>query len=156
MPTVLKPGSTARLSCMRNSQGFTLLEVMVAMAVLAIALAAVIDKTIESGANTSYLRDRALAHWVAENRLAEMQAMEEWREGRETGKTEFAGRQWHWEVEALPTPARRLRRVVVRVSDHESREQPISVLNGFLLDPDVRKTPADSVRGGAGAEGGME
>src|SRR5690625_3352853 len=145
MPTVLKPGSTARLSCMRNSQGFTLLEVMVAMAVLAIALAAVIDKTIESGANTSYLRDRALAHWVAENRLAEMQAMEEWREGRETGKTEFAGRQWHWEVEVQPTPARRLRRLIVRVADREGADQPISMLNGFMLDPEVRKVSGGTV-----------
>lgn len=57
---------------MRRNDGFTLLEVMIALAVLAIALAAVIDKSIEAGANVSYLRDRTLAHWVAENRLAEM------------------------------------------------------------------------------------
>lgn len=142
---------------MRNSRGFTLLEVMVAMAVLAIALAAVIDKTIESGANVSHLRDRTLAHWVAENTLAEAQAMEEWREGRESGKTAFAGRQWYWEVEVQPTPARRLRRLIVRVADREGADQPISMLNGFMLDPEVRKVSGGTVPddGGEGDEGGV-
>lgn len=127
---------------LRLSRGFTLLEVMIALAVLAIALAAVIDKTIESGVNVSYLRDRTLAHWVAENKLAEMQAMDEWREGRQTGKTDFAGRTWYWEVEALTTPARQLRRVVIRVSEQEGGANPISTLNGFLLNPEVRQPPA--------------
>ncbi|HEX5512824.1 MAG TPA: type II secretion system minor pseudopilin GspI, partial [Gammaproteobacteria bacterium] len=136
----------------RSSRGFTLLEVMVALAVLAIALAAVIDKTIESGVNVSYLRDRTLAHWVAENKLAEMQAMDEWREGRQTGKTDFAGRTWYWEVEALTTPARQLRRVVIRVSEQEGAN-PISTLNGFLLNPEVRRPPAD---GGAPPPSGGE
>lgn len=131
----------AKSSYMRRNSGFTLLEVMVALAVLAIALAAVINKTIETGVNIGYLRDRTLAHWVAENRLAEMQAMAEWREGRQTGKTEFAGRTWYWEVESLATPARRLRRVVIRVADNEGRANPISTLNGFLLDPAVRQMP---------------
>lgn len=143
----------ARSSCMPKNSGFTLLEVMVALAVLAIALAAVINKTIETGVNINHLRDRTLAHWVAENRLAEMQAMEEWREGKQTGRTEFAGRVWHWEVEALATPARRLRRVIVRVADNESRSNPISTLNGFLLDPAVRQQPAVlAPTGGEGAE----
>lgn len=131
---------------MRRNDGFTLLEVMIALAVLAIALAAVLDKSIEAGANVSYLRDRTLAHWVAENRLAEMQAMEDWRDGRQTGETELAGRTWHWEVEALPTPARNLRRVVIRVSDQEDAETPLSVLHGFLLNPQVRKPVATAAQ----------
>lgn len=139
---------------LRFSRGFTLLEVMIALAVLAIALAAVIDKTIESGVNVSYLRDRTLAHWVAENKLAEMQAMDEWREGRQTGKTDFAGRTWYWEVEALATPARQLRRVVIRVSEQEGGANPISTLNGFLLNPEVRQLPAGGAPPpGSGGEG---
>ncbi|NLO78735.1 MAG: type II secretion system minor pseudopilin GspI [Xanthomonadaceae bacterium] len=129
----------ARSSCTRKSSGFTLLEVMVALAVLAIALAAVVDKTVERGVNITHLRDRTLAHWVAENRLAEMRAMNEWREGKQTGRSELAGRTWYWEVETLPTPARRLRRVVIRVAADEDRANPISTLNGFLLDPAVRQ-----------------
>lgn len=137
----------ARSNCMPRNSGFTLLEVMVALAVLAIALAAVINKTIETGVNVSHLRDRTLAHWVAENRLAEMQAMDEWREGKQTGRTELAGRNWYWEVEALATPARRLRRVVIRVADNESRANPISTLNGFLLDPAIRQLPGTPLPG---------
>lgn len=142
-----------RSSCMRRNDGFTLLEVMIALAVLAIALAAVIDKSIEAGANVSYLRDRTLAHWVAENRLAEMQAMEDWRDGRQTGEAELADRAWYWEVEALPTPARNLRRVVIRVSDQEDAETPLSVLHGFLLNPQVRKPVATVAQNPPGDDG---
>jgi general secretion pathway protein I len=112
---------------------------MVAIAVLAIALAAVIDKTVETGANINYLRDKTLAHWVAENKLAELQATEEWREGSQTGKITLAGREWHWQVEAQPTPARSLRRVVIRVSGQQDAASDLAVLNGFLLDPAVRQ-----------------
>jgi general secretion pathway protein I len=139
---------------MRRSDGFTLIEVLVALAVLAIALAAVIDKTIESGANIGYLRDRTFAHWVAENKLTEMQAMDEWREGRQSGKSELASRTWYWQVESLPTPTLNLRRVVVRVSDRENAEDALAVLNGFLLKPEVRQGQGTSVGPGGQGPGG--
>lgn len=137
---------------MRKNDGFTLIEVLIALAVLAIALAAVIDKTIESGANISYLRERTLAHWVAENKLAEMQATDEWRQGKETGKSELAGREWQWQVEAIATPAPNLRRVVIRVFSGEDKSNSLATLHGFLLNPEVRNAgmnPAGDAPGGS-------
>lgn len=79
--------------------------------------------------------------------------MEDWRDGRQTGEAELADRTWYWEVEALPTPARNLRRVVIRVSDQEDAETPLSVLHGFLLNPQVRKPVATVAQNPPGDDG---
>ncbi len=52
-------------------RGFTLLEVLVALAVLAIAMAALIKTGGENTRSAAYLRDKTLAQWVAMNVIAE-------------------------------------------------------------------------------------
>ncbi|HEX2238999.1 MAG TPA: type II secretion system minor pseudopilin GspI, partial [Gammaproteobacteria bacterium] len=58
---------------MKTVRGFTLLEVLVALAVIAIALASIIKVVGTGAANAGYLRDKTFAHWVAANRLVQMQ-----------------------------------------------------------------------------------
>ncbi len=130
--------STRRISGHVPAQGFTLIEVLVAVAVVGIALAAIIKVGAESGANLSYLRDRTLAQWVASDRLVEMQAMQVWGSGRDSGRREMAGRQWLWETEISNTQLPQLRQVTVRVFDRERREQPLATLQGMIADPGVR------------------
>lgn len=84
----------------RNA-GFTLLEVLVALAVLALALAAGIKAAGSNIDNAAYLRDRTLAHWVAMNKLTEMQVFNKF---PATGTTErgsllWAGSEWYWSVQ---------------------------------------------------------
>src|SRR5579864_2956359 len=50
--------------------GFTLVEVLVALAIIAIALLAALRAAGQSTANASELRARLLGSWVAENLLA--------------------------------------------------------------------------------------
>lgn len=85
----------------RNARGFTLLEVLVALAVLALALAAGIKAAGSNIDNSAYLRDRTLAHWVAMNKLTEMQVFNKF---PATGTTErgsllLAGSEWYWTVQ---------------------------------------------------------
>ena len=47
--------------------GFTLVEVLIALAVVAISLAAIVKVGVETGYSFTYLRDRAMASWVASN-----------------------------------------------------------------------------------------
>jgi len=62
----------------RASAGFTLVEILVALAVLAIALTATAHALGNAVDTTASLRERTLARWVAEDRLAEIELKNEW------------------------------------------------------------------------------
>lgn len=101
--------------------GFTLVEVLVALAVLAIALAAVLHAMGQAIDLTTGLRDRTLALWVAEERAAERQLRREWPALDTTeGTLELGGRKWRWRERVSATPLEELRRVDIEIRDPNS------------------------------------
>ncbi|RKZ75928.1 MAG: type II secretion system protein GspI [Gammaproteobacteria bacterium] len=116
-----------------KKQGFTLLEVLVALAVLAIGLAAVIKVSMENAENTRYLRDKSIAHWVAMNVLTKIQVREEWSTGK--GVAIMAEREWYWLLKVSETVDDELRRLEVQVYYHSKDEEPIAILVGFVGAP---------------------
>ena len=77
---------------MRRAHGFTLLEILIAMAVLALALLATVRAASSFAGNQAYLQERTLAEWVARNRLVELQLEDKWpATGRDKDKVRFAG-----------------------------------------------------------------
>lgn len=130
-----------------NSGGFTLVEVLVAVAVLAIAMAAIIKATAENGANAGYLRDKTFAHWIASNKLAEMQLSGAWADGGQDSNRRFAGKQWpvHVEITAFPSgliSEEQMREVEIRVyapGDEDTisinERSPLAILHGALVNP---------------------
>lgn len=117
--------------------GFTLIEVLVALAVVAVALFAVVKATGEQVANASRLRDTTFAHWVARNKLAEMQTSDTWTTGRQDSRVVFAGRTWPVNVAIEDTPNDRVRRVEVSVADPDDPDATVAVLTGFLTHPEL-------------------
>lgn len=117
-----------------QSRGFTLLEVLVATSVIAIALAAIIRLTTMSSSNLAHLRDKTFAHWVAMNQMAELQISETYPAiGRSSGEEEMAGREWYWTMEVKKTPDKDLRRVEIQVHEEEGRDAPsLTILTGFF------------------------
>ena len=117
-----------------QSKGFTLLEVLVATTVIAIALAAIIRLTAMSSTNLAHLRDKTFAHWVAMNQMAELQASDTYPPiGRSSGDEEMAGREWYWTMEVKNTPDKDMRRVQIQVSQEKRRDAPsLTVLTGFF------------------------
>ncbi|MGD8709389.1 MAG: type II secretion system minor pseudopilin GspI [Ectothiorhodospiraceae bacterium] len=126
---------TAIANMKRRHSGFTLIEVLVALAIIALGLAAVIQAAGQSTANASALRDRTFAHWVAMNKLTEMQVQGAWRTGRQDSERTFAGRDWPVQVEIQETPYDNLHRADIRVYDPDDDEATVSTLTGLLLNP---------------------
>jgi len=118
---------------MTKVRGFTLLEVIVALAVLAITLAAVIKTTAENAENVRYLRDRTLAHWVAMNVLTDMQVRKAWPSiGKQEGSEMMAGREWFWIMHTSNTLDEELRRLMIEVRIVPKAQEPLAVLVGFV------------------------
>ena len=122
----------------RNAAGFTLLEVLVALAVIALSMGAIIKATGDYTNNQSYLRDRTVAMWVARNVLVQYRVDKEWpRVGERKGTQEMGNREWRWLAVTSQTDEDELRRLDVEVFpiDSEDDELPLSVLSGFLVRP---------------------
>jgi general secretion pathway protein I len=113
----------------RFLQGFTLLEILVALAILAIALSAVIKATGEGIGNVGYLRDQTLASWVALNRINTIQLEEDWPAlGVSKGQVDMAGREWEWEVQVSDTSDEDLRRLDVTVRQRGDTTPLVSLI----------------------------
>ncbi len=116
--------------------GFTLLEVLVALAVLALALGTLIKVGADNAKNAAYLRDKTFAHWVAVNRITELRLEEQWpATGTRRGESEMGDREWHWEAEISDTFDKAIRRVEVAVFPVEERDNPLVRRTGFLPEP---------------------
>jgi general secretion pathway protein I len=120
----------------RSVKGFTLVEVLVALAVVAIALGALIKAGADVSANSVYLRDKTFAHWVALNLVAEQRLRADWPAlGSSNGMTEFAGREWRWEQVVENTGDGDIRRLLVGV-ERAAIPGAIASLVAYLPRPD--------------------
>jgi len=120
------------------ARGFTLIEVLIALAVLTISMSALIQAGGTRADHVGYLRDRTLAHWIATDRITDFRLAEDWpAAGTQEGETEMAGRTWSWRAEISETPEPAVRRIEVAVGIGEDGE-PLSRVAGFLGDPENR------------------
>ncbi|HEU4662685.1 MAG TPA: type II secretion system minor pseudopilin GspI [Dokdonella sp.] len=116
---------------MKRARGFTLVEVLIALAVVAIALLALTRAASVQVQSFDGLRERTLAGWVAANVVTETRLASAFpATGRSDGRTTFAGREWRWEREVKATADVEIRRIDVRVFAGTSKE-PSASLSGF-------------------------
>ena len=88
-----------------QSRGFTLVEVMVAVVVIAVSVSAVLTQMISAADNTAYLRDKTIAQWVALNQL-ELAYLENAHtnklpERESSGSEKMWGREWFWQIKPV-------------------------------------------------------
>jgi general secretion pathway protein I len=145
--------------------GFTLIEVVVAMAILGIGMLAVFKTIGDTVHNVDELRDRSFAEWIADNRITEIRVSGEMPSVEETaGEVEFAGRQWHWLTKVSQTQVRGLRRIDVSVRrDGDPENTSIVTLSGFVGATATAAPPAPIIDWyqpdldpGEGGEGGED
>ena len=165
-------------------RGFTLLEVLIALAIVAMSVGALLGTITSSASNIAYLREKTLAEWVALNRLTEIrisQLMPD--KGKRTGNAEMGGLRWQWEQEVTELPIKGMFRIDVRarptgetVDDSRERDKPTAqkdseseasssateklswttTVSGVIASArsDRKDAIAAPLRGGAGATGG--
>ena len=117
-----------------HKYGFTLIEVVVALAVITIGLAAVIKSVGIVTKNTAQLNERTIAMWVAQNAMAEFELDIEGDADKETkGTEEMAGVEWHWEKKLENTEDPDIKRVEIQVRrDSKSSSQVYATLVSLL------------------------
>ena len=119
----------------RVSGGFTLVEVLVALMVVAMGLAALMVAVSGTARTSGYLRDKTLAQWMALNRLAEVRLnLIKFGQNADTGELNFANRTWHYDTRYFDTTVPTMKRVVVRIyaGDAKTKGNPLLEATGFM------------------------
>lgn len=117
--------------------GFTLVEVMVALSIIAIGLAAVLSTVASTTVNSAYLRDKTFAHWVAQNQLAEVELTDvKPKFGFTDGNEKLAGMTWYWTRKVDKTEDPDTSRVEITVrADKDKSAQNLATLVSLMYSP---------------------
>src|SRR3982750_66318 len=87
-----------------NPRGFTLIEVLVALAIIAFGMTALFTTVNQAVRTSGYLREKTLGEWIALNQITEIRLKGQ-RPADETlnGTLEYGGQKWRWELKTIPT-----------------------------------------------------
>lgn len=120
-----------------KTKGFTLLEVMVALAIFASASAVLIISDGSAIKQTIYLEEKIIASWIADNQLSRMQLEAQWPDlGKKEGSVSFAQRNWKVITEVTKTSQANFNKVELTVSRQEqtksTEDKVLFTLTGYL------------------------
>ena len=116
-----------------GQEGFTLVEVLVALVILAVAAAGLIGAAEAHVDSIRALEDRAAAQWVAENRIAEITVSRD-PSPAPRASVQMLGRSWSVEVAQRPSDDPELQAMTVSVATEE-RPEPLVTMNFFVERP---------------------
>lgn len=121
------------MSRINSSKGFTLVEVLVALVLLAVALSAMIKTASENTVNTAKLRDKYFASLVATNKVNEIRASGTApKRGTSNGNIELAKQNWHWNIKIDNTEDKDLNKLTVSISPEYDKDRIVYTLTSFV------------------------
>lgn len=120
----------------KHSRGFTLLEILMALVFIALPMSAIIQSVSNYVYDAAYLKEKTVAHWVAMNKLTEMQVTKQWpKVGSSNGESLMIGEVWRWEYTVNNTPEPSLRRVDINVFPPADKEASLTSLTAYIGQP---------------------
>lgn len=128
------PDRGARLARrLARGRGFTLIEVLAALVIVALGMLGVIEAVTQTARNGTYLREKTLAHWVAMNLITERRLQMAPPDLAETSdEVEFAGQRWRWTLRVTQTQVESLRRMDITVRPADAPEEDtLAAVTGF-------------------------
>ncbi len=121
---------------MSNNRGFTLLEILIALAILAITSIALLSQSRQSVDTRTALHDKTLGLWIAENSMDTLRADETWPSpGADSEEVEVNEREWQVTTEVIETARPDMRRVTVAInikSQSGEFDKPVVELTSFI------------------------
>lgn len=113
---------------MKSSRGFTLIEVMIALAIFAVAMSALMSAMSANTRNLTNLQNRTLAHWLASNHLVGILVTRNIpREKEKIEKVNFGGtdkpREWVVRIQLVDTMDREFKQLVVSAGEEINKER---------------------------------
>ena len=121
---------------MKDRSGFTLIEVLVALAIFAIGITATLRAIGVAAGGLEDERNRLLAGWVAQNRLGAILATRAFPAvGNNEGQEEMGGQTWYWREETKATQNPLFHRVDVKVFAGPQDTHAMAQLSGFAVKP---------------------
>lgn len=116
---------------MRN-KGFTLIEVLISLAILSIALTAIIKFTSQHIRDTAYIQNKTIANWVG------LQIINEARVGllklshdNTDQEIEMLGQMWPWKASMTETPNKHIKEINVEVFQKPNKK-PLLKLTSYV------------------------
>jgi general secretion pathway protein I len=117
---------------LNKNHGFTLIEVLIALAILSIALTAIIKSTSQNIRDTTYIQNKNIANWVGSQVINEVRAgilvlptppdnLEQ--------TTEMLGQSWRWQANLIATPNPQIMEIHVAVFKKSSDAKLISLVS---------------------------
>lgn len=131
----------------QTQAGFTLIEVMVALVIVALGLLAAFGQVNQTLTTASRLRDKTFADWVALNQLSAQRLLAEYPAiGSSSGETEMGRARWRYTVQVEKTDFEDLRQINVSVAFADKPDQIVTSISGFLGRAGSKTTGPDGQR----------
>ncbi len=119
----------------QGQRGFTLIEVMVALVIVALSLGAITASVSQMADAAITMQQRTWANWIAHNQITEMRLANVVPDVTETeGEVSYAGQEWLWTAVVSETGVENLFRVDVTVSLAVNGD-PVRTVTGFIGEP---------------------
>jgi general secretion pathway protein I len=120
-----------------QSKGFTLIEVMVALAVIAIGLLAVLNTANQQVKSAAITQNKMAAYWLMKNKIAEIRLTDNWpaikhHQGIQTSLQQT----WYWQTQAATTDNPKIRKVVISIATQKTPSDVILEQTIYLSKPE--------------------